>query len=58
MEQNSESDYRLLPSYIFSTRSVLNPINQDLRASVMQLSLLIIQLTGMQAEDSQLRRKV
>ena len=30
MAQNSESDYRLLPSYILSTRSVLNSINQDL----------------------------
>ena len=32
MEQNSESDHRLLPSYILSTRSVLNPINQDLNS--------------------------
>ena len=32
MAQNSESDYRLLPSYILSTRSVLNPINQDLKS--------------------------
>ena len=30
MPQNSESYYRLLPSYILSTRSVLNPINQEL----------------------------
>ena len=32
MAQNSEPDYRLLPSYILSTRSVLNPINQDLKS--------------------------
>ena len=32
MAQNSELDYRLLPSYIISTRSVLNPINQDLNS--------------------------
>ena len=32
MAQNSESDYRLLPSYILTTRSVLNPINQDLKS--------------------------
>ena len=32
MAQNSESDYRLLPSFILSTRSVLNPINQDLKS--------------------------
>ena len=31
-KKNSESDYRLLPSYILSTRSVLNPINQDLKS--------------------------
>ena len=31
MALNSESDYRLLPSFILSTRSVLNPINQDLQ---------------------------
>ena len=30
MAQNNESDYRLLPSFILSTRSVLNPINPDL----------------------------
>ena len=34
MAQNSESDYRLLPSYILSTRSVLNPINQNLNSFV------------------------
>ena len=32
MAQNSESDYRLLPYYIFSTRSVLNRFNQDLQS--------------------------
>ena len=32
MAQNSESDYWLLPSYILSTGSVLNPINQDLKS--------------------------
>ena len=32
MAQNSESDYRLWPSYILSTRLVLNPINQDLKS--------------------------
>ena len=32
MAQNSESDYRHLPSYILSTRSVLNPSNQDLKS--------------------------
>ena len=32
MAQNSESDYRLLMSYILSTRSVLNSINQDLKS--------------------------
>ena len=32
MAQKSESDYRLLPSYILSTLSVLNPINQDLKS--------------------------
>ena len=32
MAQNSESDYRLLPSFILSTRSVLNPINHDLKS--------------------------
>ena len=32
MAQNNESDYRLLPSSILSTRSVLNPINQDLKS--------------------------
>ena len=32
MAQNSESDYRLLPSFILSTRSVLNPINQDVKS--------------------------
>ena len=32
MAQHSESDYRLLPSYILSTRFVLNPINQDLKS--------------------------
>ena len=29
MVQNSKSDYRRLPSYILSTPSILNPINQD-----------------------------
>ena len=32
MAQNSEPDYRFLPSYILSTRSVLNPINQVLKS--------------------------
>ena len=32
MAQSSESDYRLLPSFILSTRLVLNPINQDLKS--------------------------
>ena len=32
MAQSSESDYRLLPSYIASTRSVLNPRNNDLKS--------------------------
>ena len=32
MAQNSKSDYRLLPSYILSTRSVLNPINRDFKS--------------------------
>ena len=32
MAQNSESDFWLLPFYILSTRSVLNPINQDLKS--------------------------
>ena len=32
MAKTSESDYRLLPSYILSNRSVLNPINQDLKS--------------------------
>ena len=32
MAQNIESDYRLLPCYNLSTRSVLNPINQDLKS--------------------------
>ena len=32
MAQCSESDYRLLPSFIVSTRSVLNPINNDLKS--------------------------
>ena len=31
MAQCSNSDYRLLPSFIVSTRSVLNPINNDLK---------------------------
>ena len=31
MAQSIESDYRLLPSYIASTRSVLNPRNNDLQ---------------------------
>ena len=31
MEQGSESDYRLLPSFIASTLSVLNPMNSDLK---------------------------
>ena len=30
MAQCSDSDYRLLPSFIVSTRSVLNPLNNDL----------------------------
>ena len=32
MAQSSESDYRLLPSFILLTRSVLNQINQDLKS--------------------------
>ena len=32
MAQCSESYYRLLPSFIISTRSVLNPINNDLKS--------------------------
>ena len=32
MAQKSESDYRFLPSYILTTRSVLNPNNQDLKS--------------------------
>ena len=32
MAQCSESDYRLLPSFIVSTRSVLNQINNDLKS--------------------------
>ena len=32
MAQCSESDYRLLPSFIVSTRSVLNPMNNDLKS--------------------------
>ena len=34
MAQGSESDYRLLPSFIVSTRSVLNPRNNDLKSFV------------------------
>ena len=32
MAQGSESDYRLLPSFIASTLSVLNPRNNDLKS--------------------------
>ena len=32
MVQCSESDYRLLPSFIASTRSVLNPMNRDVKS--------------------------
>ena len=32
MAQHSEPDYRPLPSYFLSTRSVLNAINQDLKS--------------------------
>ena len=32
MAQCSESNYRLLPSFIVSTRSVLNPMNNDLKS--------------------------
>ena len=32
MAQGSESNYRLFPSFIASTRSVLNPKNRDLRS--------------------------
>ena len=32
MAQGSESDYWLLPSFIVSTRSVLNPRNRDLKS--------------------------
>ena len=32
MAQCSESDYRLLPSFIVSTRSALNPMNNDLKS--------------------------
>ena len=32
MAQDSESDYRLLPSFIASTQSVLNPRNNDLKS--------------------------
>ena len=32
MAQGTESDYRLLPSFISSTRSVLNPKNRDLKS--------------------------
>ena len=32
MAENSESDYILLLSYILTTQSVLNPINQDLKS--------------------------
>ena len=32
MAQCSESDYRLLPSYIVPTCTVLNPINNDLKS--------------------------
>ena len=32
MSQNSEFNYRLLPSLFLSTRSVLNLINQDLKS--------------------------
>ena len=32
MALGSESDYRLLPSFIASTRSVLNPRNNDLKS--------------------------
>ena len=28
----AKSDYRLLPSFIVSTRSVLNPINRDVKS--------------------------
>ena len=31
MAQGTESDYRLIPSFIASTRSVLNPKNRDLK---------------------------
>lgn len=32
MAHKSELNYRLVPFYILSTRSVLNPINQDLQS--------------------------
>ena len=32
MAQGTESDYRLLPSFIASTRTVLNPKNRDLKS--------------------------
>ena len=32
MAQGTESDYRLIPSFIASTRSVLNPKNRDLKS--------------------------
>ena len=32
MAQGSESDYRLLPLFIVSTRSFLNPLNNDLKS--------------------------
>ena len=32
MAQGSESEYRLLPSFIASTRSVLNPMNNYLKS--------------------------
>ena len=32
MAQGSESDYRLLPSFIASTRSILNPRNNVLKS--------------------------
>ena len=32
MAHISESDFRLLPSFIVSTRSVLNPMNKDLKS--------------------------
>ena len=46
MALGSESDYRLLPSFIASTRSVLNPRNNDLKSFGHAIALLFIQQIG------------